>query len=960
VNPATNKIYVANIDGNDITVIDGATNTTTAVTAGANPFGVAVNLVTNRIYVTNELSDDVTVISEQEVQSIPLITTITPLPGDRTINPMPTFNGTATSAYWPIAPPVQGVYCQLDTWQGAWLPADYNPASFSWSFTAPSLSLGVHLLYAFAADGQEATSVNVASSPIPGAVTTYLFLVTDCPEAPAGVSAVGSCSGVSVSWTASTGATTYNVLRGTTCGTVLATFTDVTSPYNDTTGAAGTPYYYWVVAVNACGTSPAGDCAAGTRRLTPEAPTAGNNGPICEGQTLNLTASTVAGAAYDWTGPNGFASALQNPTILNAATAAGGTYSVTVTVDGCTSTASSTSATVNALPIPTISGLSSNTCPTTGVTLNTETGMNNYQWYLNAIPISGATSSIFNATQSGNHTLSYQNANGCSGTSAVKAVTITVCVPNVFYDALLDPNTTLFQLCGDGDGQVEPGEEWRVTVRLKNTGDGHSTNTMAVLAVNAGSAVAATITGNPASFGTVSADGGTAATSYHILVDSGAACVNDMIFDVTDIQSTEGTYPGQVPAFCVPVGSSDNQNNTGTQVTSPLNATNSTANSDFVPVFTISAPPDSATLSYTSGYAQKPASDAVLFGPDDFADISNWTSSGGSLLTEAKCATSNPVPSDSYYRINRNSNITLTGAVSTVGYMNIRVVFDGAIQNTGARLYLDWSPDGVTWNTAWSTESLTWLCDEIVTLPVEAEGKAGFKIRFQDTGSSSTQRAKVDYVKIVGTAPAAGSWTSNARVSLVDPSNTVTVLKAYGAADGSPYNVKPYYTGPGTYQIRLEENLGGTATLTSTQMTVDKTIIQCDVSACTVTSAPPPVNNIGPNAARFTKNPDGETLQVTYDAVTCNAQKAILLYGNLGTWAGYAGCADSDLGDTGQDDAVGVAGLEDVWLNIVWTSNDTAGHPGFGYDGTSEVPRTWTVGTLCGMVMDDPSHASCP
>ncbi len=79
----------------------------------------------------------------------------------------------------------------------------------------------------------------------------------------------------------------------------------------------------------------------------PSAPVAGNNGPICAGETLELTASTVGGATYAWTGPNGFTSALQNPSIPNATAAASGTYSVTVTVAGCTSLAGTTNATVN-------------------------------------------------------------------------------------------------------------------------------------------------------------------------------------------------------------------------------------------------------------------------------------------------------------------------------------------------------------------------------------------------------------------------------------------------------------------------------------------------------------------------------------------------------------------------------------------------------------------------------------
>jgi hypothetical protein len=131
--------------------------------------------------------------------------------------------------------------------------------------------------------------------------------------------------------------------------------------------------------------------------------------------------------------------------------------------------------------------------------------------------------------------------------------------------------------------------------------------------------------------------------------------------------------------------------------------------------------------------------------------------------------------------------------------------------------------------------------------------------------------------------------------------------------------------------------------------------------AVTITScfvAPPPVNNTGANAARFTKGA-GEILNVSYDSVTCSASKAIILYNSIGNWMGYAGCAQSDAGSTGS--ATFDAALQNnVWYNIVWTSGSTAGHPGYGYDGISDVARTWTVGTLCGMTGDDQSHATCP
>ncbi|MDV6166925.1 LamG domain-containing protein [Flavobacterium sp. DG1-102-2] len=61
---------------------------------------------------------------------------------------------------------------------------------------------------------------------------------------------------------------------------------------------------------------------------------AGSNSPVCAGAALNLTATSVSGATYAWTGPNGFTSTQQNPTITYTAAYAG-TYTVQVTAPGC-------------------------------------------------------------------------------------------------------------------------------------------------------------------------------------------------------------------------------------------------------------------------------------------------------------------------------------------------------------------------------------------------------------------------------------------------------------------------------------------------------------------------------------------------------------------------------------------------------------------------------------------------
>jgi YVTN family beta-propeller protein len=62
INSVTNRIYVANQGSNNVTVIDGASNSTATISVGTSPVAVAVNPVANRVYVANQGSNTVTVI----------------------------------------------------------------------------------------------------------------------------------------------------------------------------------------------------------------------------------------------------------------------------------------------------------------------------------------------------------------------------------------------------------------------------------------------------------------------------------------------------------------------------------------------------------------------------------------------------------------------------------------------------------------------------------------------------------------------------------------------------------------------------------------------------------------------------------------------------------------------------------------------------------------------------------
>ena len=144
---------------------------------------------------------------------------------------------------------------------------------------------------------------------------------------PVTVNSATICAGQSATLTA-TGANTYTWTPAT--GLSATTGASVTaSPATTTT--------YTVTGVGSCGTT----SANATVTVNAASATATNSGPYCIGSSIQLNGTGPAGATYAWTGPNGFTSAVQNPTLL-ATAAAAGTYTLTTSISGCTATATTT------------------------------------------------------------------------------------------------------------------------------------------------------------------------------------------------------------------------------------------------------------------------------------------------------------------------------------------------------------------------------------------------------------------------------------------------------------------------------------------------------------------------------------------------------------------------------------------------------------------------------------------
>lgn len=173
--------------------------------------------------------------------------------------------------------------------------------------------------------------------------------------------------------------------------------------------------YYVTATLNGC---PLKDTVTTAVKPLPVKPVATSNSPLCVGQTLNLTAaSTTGGVAYQWTGPNSFATGTQNPNISNATTAISGDYIVTATLNGCVQ---ADTATVLVKPMPTAATTSNNGPVCAGsnlqLTISNSTTGSTYTWAgPNSFAANTQTANVTNSTTAA--TGWYVNTidlNGCS------------------------------------------------------------------------------------------------------------------------------------------------------------------------------------------------------------------------------------------------------------------------------------------------------------------------------------------------------------------------------------------------------------------------------------------------------------------------------------------------------------------------------------------------------------------
>ncbi|MBS1777458.1 MAG: gliding motility-associated C-terminal domain-containing protein [Bacteroidetes bacterium] len=210
-------------------------------------------------------------------------------------------------------------------------------------------------------------TTNVIIHPTPVIASTTLINPTTCGGMDGSITLNGLIPNqvYTISYSFNGGSTIVITLTASSTGTVQIS------------GLSSGIYSNLIVTANGCNSAPLTSITL-SNPLPPAAPIAGSNSPICTGNPINLTASSIAGAIYSWTGPNNFSSSSQNPVIANAQIIHSGIYSVSATVNNCTSVVSTVSVVINPTPIisnfsstnPTSCGGSNGTITLTGLPSN--------------------------------------------------------------------------------------------------------------------------------------------------------------------------------------------------------------------------------------------------------------------------------------------------------------------------------------------------------------------------------------------------------------------------------------------------------------------------------------------------------------------------------------------------------------------------------------------------------------
>jgi hypothetical protein len=152
---------------------------------------------------------------------------------------------------------------------------------------------------------------------------------------------------------------------------------------------------------------------AGSATLLVEIPN-----PLCSGRELKFTSTAILDGKYEWSGPNGFTSQLQSPSIYNVSFADTGIYRVNVISPTDTLF---TTVKVKVVKSPTLLDLNSrqqSLCNNSYTLFTKGDSIVNYQWFYNAKKLVGNIDSLLVPSLTGVYSVTGANAAGCGISSS--------------------------------------------------------------------------------------------------------------------------------------------------------------------------------------------------------------------------------------------------------------------------------------------------------------------------------------------------------------------------------------------------------------------------------------------------------------------------------------------------------------------------------------------------------------
>lgn len=190
-------------------------------------------------------------------------------------------------------------------------------------------------------------------------------------------------------------------------------------------GASSTEYYspaltagtYYFILQTTCTNVPTAAIsneATLTVNALPTASVSINNATVCAGQSINLMGNSANGSAYNWTGPAGFNSSLQTPSISNVNNVQSGIYYLSVSNANCSSATQSLAVAVSEVSLSVVTSAST-ICLGSSATLSAMAAAVSYSWSNG----SGSSSLAVSPSVTSVYTVTATNSINCAGTNTI-------------------------------------------------------------------------------------------------------------------------------------------------------------------------------------------------------------------------------------------------------------------------------------------------------------------------------------------------------------------------------------------------------------------------------------------------------------------------------------------------------------------------------------------------------------